>query len=158
MIAKIELQGVGEAVAKAIQDKATLISRSVDGTTVSVVAAGNRGGRLNALIAAVQAGRKRSPWYINKEAMEAIRFALRGLASGSASTRFRALDTIGKLMLESVARNVEKQQNPDGSRFTPLTPEYAHYKRRRFGFIAPILKATNDLLGGLRVRITKDRA
>lgn len=157
MIASVEIQGLGDSVAKAIQDKVTRVSQSIDGMTVAVVAGGNRGGRLNALIAAVQRGYKRSPWYINKEAMEGIRFALRGLGSNESSTRYRAFDTIGKLMLESVYRNVDRQENPDGSKFKSLTPAYAAYKRRVLGFIEPILKARNDLLGGLRVRISKDR-
>jgi hypothetical protein len=55
----------------------------------------------------------------------------------------------------SIRRNVEEQRNPDGSAFTKLTAAYARRKQRKVGFIVPILRATGDLLGGLRVRVDR---
>jgi len=151
----VELQGAGEQMARVIAAKLAGVNNVVGTRSINIVAGGVRGGRKNAMIAAVQAIAKRSPWYPNKEAMEGIRFAARGLASGDGGTVDRSLRTIGELLLASIRRNVEEQRNPDGSAFRGLTPGYARRKQRKLGFVIPILRATGDLLGGLRVRVDR---
>ncbi len=89
--------------------------------------------------------------------MEPIRFVAKALGSADASVRQRAITTIGQLMLAAIAHNVERQRDKSGGAFAPLSKAYAAYKQRKYGFIAPILKATNDLLGGLRVTVDKIR-
>lgn len=155
----MDIAGIGPAVSAAVAAKAKAVMLSTDGIAVSVVAGGNRGADKNALIAAVQAARKRSPWFIKKgsETWSALRFVAGGLTSSDYSVRKRAVDQIGKLMIEAIGLNVAAQRNQDGSAFAPLTAAYAGYKRRKFGFVAPILKATGDLLGGLRVRVDRLR-
>lgn len=157
MAAAAELQGIGDQVARIVKLKATQVSGALDGTRLSVVPGGARGAEKNALIAAVQAGRQRSPWYIDSGDMEPIRFVAKALGSADASVRQRAITTIGQLMLAAIAHNVERQRDKSGGRFAPLSKAYAAYKQRKFGFIAPILKATNDLLGNLRVTVDKIR-
>lgn len=117
-----------------------------------VEAGGKRGAALNALIAKVQAGRERDPFYPNKRAIEAIRFAVNGLASTTFGAVKAAEKAIGDALLISIAENVEAQRNPGGSKFKPLTEAYARRKQKAVGFVLPILRATGDLLGGLRVR------
>lgn len=157
MSASAEIQGLGDQIAAAVKLKATKVSSALDGTRLSVVPGGARGAGRNALIANVQAGRQRSPWYIDRGDMEPIRFVAKALGSADASVRQRAITTIGQLMLAAIAHNVERQLDKTGGRFAPLSKAYAAYKQRKFGFIAPILKATNDLLGGLKVTVDKIR-
>lgn len=125
-------------------------------TTFSVVAGGRRGQEKNTLIAQVQAARDRDPWYLSTDSKQAIRFVARGLASFDQSTVINAVSQIGKLLLDAARVNVENQRNASGSTFAELSARYAAFKRRKFGFIHPILKATNDLLGGLRVVVTRN--
>ncbi len=155
MAVGVELQGAGEPMARVIAAKLAGLTAVTESHAVNIVAGGARGGKKNAMIAAVQAIAKRSPWYPNKQAMEGIRFAARGLASDSRTTQVRALSDIGELLLASIRRNVEEQRNPDGSAFKPLTAAYARRKQRKLGFTIPILRATGDLLGGLRVRVDR---
>jgi hypothetical protein len=152
MIAGVELQDDGAEAAIEAQIKSVL--QGVDGATVDIEAGGARGGALNALIARVQKTFRRNPFYLDEQAKEAIRFALRGATAAQFSTRLRSLLLVGDLMKSAVLRNVDEQQNPDGSAFKELTAAYAAAKRRKHGFIVPILKATGDLLGGLKVRVT----
>jgi len=140
-----------DAITKVIAGKA----RAIGTTEFAVVAGGKRGQAKNTLIAKVQKHFDRNPWYIGKESREALRFVARGLASPMPSTAVSATKQIGVLLLDSVRSNVEKMKNADGSTFRELTARYAAFKRRKFGFIHPILRATNDLLGGLRVEVTK---
>lgn len=125
--------------------------------TFSVRTGGARGAATNRLIAAVQAGRRRNPFFLNDRALVAITQAARGLASTVAETVQAAEETVKALILISIGENVAAQRNPDGSSFTQLTANYAAAKRRKFGFVLPILKATGDLLGGLRVTIERTR-
>ena len=155
MIGSVTLKDDG--VRSEIEARISQVLGSINGTTIDVVAGGSRGGTKNALIARVQTGHLRNPFYLDREAKDAVRFAAGGLSAAQYSTRQRAVGIIGDLMLLAIGRNVEKQQNPNASKFKPLTPAYAAAKRRKFGFVTPILKATNDLLGGLRVRVGKIR-
>lgn len=163
MSASAELQGIGDQIAVAVKLKATKVSVALDGTRISVVPAGKRGADQNAKIAGVQADKenktkwKRNPWYISREDMEPIRFVLKAIGSPDASVRQRAIKSVGDLMLIAVAKNIEKQLNPGGSAFTPLSKAYAAFKQRKFGFIAPILKASGDLIGDLRIAVDKIR-
>ena len=129
--------------------------RAVGTVEFDVIPGGRRGPQLNALIAHVQQARERNPWYLAKESKEAIRFTARGLASLDYNTVSQSIRTIGTLLLDAVRVNVENQRNADGTTFRELTARYAAFKRRKHGFIHSILKATNDLLGGLRVAVTR---
>jgi hypothetical protein len=157
MSAGAQLQGL-DGIARFVQLKALKVSQSLDGTRISVVPSGARGADQNAIIARAQANRGRAPWYISREDMEPIRFVAKALGSADAGVRQQAITSIGQLMLAAIGNNIAKQSNADGARFAPLTAAYAAFKRRKFGFIAPILKATNDLLGGLRVKIDRIRS
>lgn len=131
-------------------------------TTIEIVAGGVRGSAQNALIAKTQAkptgGRwRRNPFYLSQRTKERLRFLARGMTSNEPSTRRRTADDIGNVVLQGVYENVEGQRNPDKSKFTKLTPAYAAYKRRKFGFVTPILRASGDLLGGLAVRVQSTR-
>ncbi len=156
MTTGVTLEGQ-DGIGKAIEAKIKAAMGSIDGTEIAIVAGGSRGGETNAMIAKVQAGHMRDPFYLDQQAREAVRFAANGLTAAQYSTKKRAVDIMGELMLNAIGRNVEKQRNPDGGKFKGLTPNYANYKRRKFGWVVPILKATNDLLGGLRVRVSKLR-
>jgi len=86
------------------------------------------------------------------EGLAGLREAIAGLFQGAAAAR-RTAEAIGNMLLISVQENVATQRNPDGSAFRPLSPNYAAAKRRKFGFVTPVLRASGDLLGGLKVRI-----
>lgn len=153
MLTSVELQGSNE-MGGTIEAAINKAIGGMNGAEVAIVAGGARGGDKNALIAKVQAKQLRDPFYLDPQGMESIRFATAGVTAAQYSTRKRALMLIGELMLNAIGRNVEKQQNPGGSRFKELTANYAAYKKRKYGFSHPILRATGDLLKGLRVRIT----
>ncbi len=152
MSVSVELEGENQ-MAGTIEAALTAALRGMDGASVSIVAGGKRGQDKNTLIAKVQAKQLRDPFYLDQQAKVAIRFALNGLTASAYSVRKRALDLAGELMLNGIGRNVERQQNPGGQSFKDLTAKYAAYKKRVHGFTIPILKATGDMLGGLRVVI-----
>ena len=148
---QIDAEGVRGETEKVTQ----ALRQRMGGTwEVEIITGGRRGGVKNALIARAQANRRRDPFYINRKAKETIKFLVNGLTSVIESTREMAAKQIGDAMLISIGENVQKQANKEGSGFTPLTSGYALRKKRKFGFTTPILKATGDLLGGLRARIT----
>lgn len=148
----VEFQGE-DKISSTIEAAIKASIGGMDGASVCVVAGGARGGDKNALIAKVQAKQLRDPFYLDAQAKEAIRFAAQGLTAAQYSTRKRAAALMGELMLNAIGRNVEKQQNANGGGFKPLSKNYAAYKRRRFGFVTPILRATGDLLKRLKVVI-----
>lgn len=149
------LEGIQGTITAAIESRLALGT-----TTISVVAGGERGGAKNALIAKTQAAPrskrwKRDPFYLSQRTKERLRFLARGMASADYTTRKRATDDIGNVMLSGILENVEAQRNPGGDKFTKLTPNYAAYKRRKFGFVTPVLRASGDLLGGLKVKVER---
>lgn len=152
MSASIEIEGE-DGIGSAIEASINRAIGGLDGAVASIVAGGRRGQGTNTLIAKVQTGQMRDPFYLDAQARQAIRFALNGLTAGNYSTRMRALVLAGELMLNAIARNVERQQNADGQSFKDLTAKYAAAKRRKFGFVTPILRATGDLLGNLKARV-----
>lgn len=132
------------------------IEERIPGTTIFEVRAdGKRGAAKNALIAAVQASMQRNPFWLNAKAKTAIAYAARGLFSATAGPRKQAEDLIGSLLLVSVGENMAAQKNPGGGSFRTLTERYAAKKQRLRGFVTPILKATGELLGGLKVAVTR---
>ncbi len=152
----VKIEGF-EQVGATIEAKLRAVIAGFDGTSINVVAGGSRGQSKNTLIAKVQQKQLRDPFYLDSQAREAIRFVANGLTAAAYSTRKRAVDLIGELMLTSIARNVEKQRNPNGAAFKRLTAAYAAYKKRKFGFIVPLLRASGDLLNGLKVVVSKQR-
>jgi hypothetical protein len=120
---------------------------------VAVVPGGKRGTAKNALIARVQAAMQRNPWYLDKDTMTMIRFLARGLTDEMRAPE--ALKRIGDLMVDAVRKNIEAQRGPGGKTFRELTAAYAAFKRRKNGFISPILRATGDLLDNLKAVITR---
>lgn len=129
-------------------------ARYAESVEIAVVTGGTRGASKNALIARVQSAYGRNPFYLNAKTLQVIRAAARGLF-GAAGTAKRTSDSIGAAMLVSINENVGKQQNPDGGKFAELTTGYARRKQAKWGFVKPILRASGDLLGGLRVRVTR---
>ena len=150
--ARIDVEGLRAQQSVLAQ---TLKSRLGGVWTFTVSPTGRRGSIANTLIAKVQAGRERDPFYLNKRALETVRFALNGLTSTVDSVRKAAEKQVQDAMLTSIGENFQAQKNPSGSKFTPLTPEYAKRKQRALGFTLPILKATGDLLGGLVARVER---
>ena len=121
-----------------------------------VKAGGARGGAKNAMIAAVQAAMGRNAFWVNPKTKGQIALAARELYGlASAAARRRAEETIKALLLVGVGENVAAQRNPGGGAFRQLTANYAAQKRRIHGFVLPILRATGDLLGGLKVEVRR---
>lgn len=56
-----------------------------------------------------------------------------------------------KAYSEAVKDRIESQRVAGGGSPDPLTPEYAAYKERKYGFTSPIGKASGQLLEGLAV-------
>ncbi len=144
----------GDQIANAIRTKLLKTSAAIGTVTIGVVPGGRRGAAKNALIAQVQKAQQRDPWYLDKDAMTAIRFLLRG-AGGENADLGAILRQIGSLMVDATRRNIENQRGPGGATFRELTARYAAFKRRKYGFTHPILKATSDLIDGLKAVITK---
>ena len=145
----------GDRIAEAIRTKLLKTNVAIGTVTIGIVPGGRRGAEKNAMIAHVQAGLKRNPWYIDKDTLTAIRFLVRGMASADPATVSAALKQTGDIMINAVRSHVEQMRNSNGSTFAELTARYAAFKRRKFGFIHPILRASNDLLGGLKAVITR---
>lgn len=149
----VEIQGQ-EAIPGAVEAAINRAIAGLDGAAVEIIPGGQRGPARNALIARVLQSWKRNPFYLDQQGREAIAFALRGLTAGQFSTRMRALVLAGEAMKNAIQRNLERQENPDGSTFRALTEKYAAYKQRKFGFKVPIGRATGDLMDNLQVRVT----
>jgi hypothetical protein len=148
----VDLQGENQ-IAGTIEAAIAAAVRGMDDASVSIIAGGRRGQAKNTIIAKVQAGLMRDPFYLDQQAMDSIKAAFNGLIASAYSTRRRALVLAGELMLNAIGRNVDRQQNPGGEAFKALTARYAAAKQRKFGFKVPILRASGDLLDGLRVLI-----
>jgi len=155
----VTMEGTDQ-IAKAIE--ASLVRLALPSGTVEIVAGGRRGEAKNALIAQVQASRKRNPWYINDDVMASIRALLHdlirqqtafGLGRNLVGPQF--LKDVGSLMVLSVQENIRRQKNKDGTTFGELSKRYAAFKRRKFGFTHPILLATRDLIDGIKAVVHK---
>ena len=144
-----------DQIASAIRTKLLKTSAALGTVTIGVVPGGRRGADKNAMIARVQANLQRDPWYLDKDTMSAIRFLVRGAASSAPSVLAPSLKQIGDIMINAVRAHVEQMKNSNGSTFKELTARYAAFKRRKFGFIHPVLRASNDLLGGLKAVIIR---
>lgn len=149
----VELQGEDQ-ISGTIQAAINRALAGLDESEVAIVAGGARGSAKNTLIARVQQAWQRNPFYLDDQAKQSIAFALRGLTAGSYSTRLRALTLAGEAMKNAIARNLAAQANPDGSNFRALTEKYAAYKRRKFGYVVPIMRASGDLMDNLQVKVT----
>jgi len=153
MSAGATMEGTDQ-IAAAIRSKLLKTNAAIGTVTIGVVAGGRRGSAKNALIAQVQAARQRNPWYLDKDTMTAIRFVLRG-AGGENADLGAIFRQIGSLMVDSVRRNIGAMRNANGSTFAELSARYANFKRRKYGFIHPILRMTGDLMDGLKAVATK---
>lgn len=122
-------------------------------TEIAIVAGGVRGGAKNAMIARVQAAMGRNLAYAGSKTMQLIRAAVPGLLRPG--THGPTAQAIGNMLIIGINENVGAQKNPDGSTFKALTPGYARRKQAKWGFVRPIMRASGDLLGGLRVRVTR---
>lgn len=152
----VSMEGADQ-VAAAIRTK-LLKMRVVSGGGVEIGVA--PGGRVrspekNALIARVQSALQRNPWYLDKDTMTALRFVARGVASEDVGTVMAAIGRLGSLMVDAVRKNIGNQRNASGSTFAELTARYAAFKRRKYGFIHPILRATGDLMDNLKAVVIK---
>ena len=124
-------------------------------TVFEVKAGGARGGSQNAMIARVLAAAGRNFAWVNPKTKAQVALAARGLFAATATGRRKAEETIKALLLVGIGENVQAQKNPGGGAFRSLTANYAAQKRRLHGFIAPIGRATGDLLGGLKVEVRR---
>lgn len=147
-----------DAIAQTIADRISVQFGAT--TTIGLAFEGmHRSGATNATIAAAQSkprsGKwKRNPFFFNQQAIALIKSAAKDLYSLVNGTRQSAIQRVKQAILVTILSNARNQTNPDGSKFTALTPEYARRKAAKFGY-KPILEATGDLLGGLRVRVTR---
>jgi hypothetical protein len=57
-----------------------------------------------------------------------------------------ALTDAMKAYLELISSRIEKQIDASGGRLTPLSQAYAAWKKRKWGFSEPILKASGQLI------------
>ena len=156
MIGTVRIEG-GDEFQRALEAKINAAIGSFNGTVIDIVPSGKRGQAANTVIGNVLKSQERNPFYLDAQAKDAIRFAMRGLMAAQYSVRQRAVEIVGEVMKLSVARNLDAQKNPGGGAFRPLTTVYAAFKQRRFGYIVPIGRATGDLMDNLRARITKVR-
>jgi len=149
-----------DQVANAIQT--ALVNLHLPSGSVEIVAGGRRGEAKNALIAQVQAAKQRNPWYINDDIMLLVRSNLHelirqqtafGLGRNLVGPQF--LKDVGNLMVLSVQENIRQQKNKDGTTFGELSARYAAFKRRKYGFVHPILVASRDLIDGIKAVIHK---
>jgi hypothetical protein len=147
----IEIEGLA-GVAQRLE--ARIREQAGQDTEIAIVAGGARGASKNALIAKFQAARLRNPFYLNARTVGIVKAAAPALFSAAGAAK-RTAETIGAAMLISIHENVDAQRNADGGKFTALSAKYAAYKRRKFGFVTPVLRATGDLLGGLKVRVIR---
>lgn len=147
--------GIPSRVQDAVRRRMTIVGAKLT-ADINVVAGGQRGIDANTMIANVQAANRRNPWYLADKAKDACRILVRRMAADPALADAQ-LKRIGRLVLDGILENVANQANRGGKPFKALTAAYAAYKQRKFGFTVPILKATNDLLGGLRVVIERPR-
>lgn len=159
MSVAVTMEGTDQ-IANAIQ--AALVKIHLPAGSVEIVAGGRRGEAKNALIAQVQGAKRRNPWFINDDVMGAIRALLHdlirqqtafGLGRNLVGPSF--LRSVGDLMVLSVQENIRQQKNKDGTTFGELSRRYAAFKRRKFGFVAPILVASRDLIDGIKAVVTK---
>jgi hypothetical protein len=153
MFVEAKMEGTDQ-IAAAIRSKLLKTSAAIGTVTIGVVAGGSRGSAKNSLIAQVQAARKRNPWYLDRDTMTAIRFVLRGVGAEDADIP-GILRRIGGFMVDGVRNHVEQMKNANGSTFAELSARYAAFKRRKYGYIHPILSASKDLLNGLRAVVTR---
>lgn len=146
-----------EGLSSHLQDAVTelLFEQAGRDVEICVVAGGARGAAKNALIARAQANRNRDPFYLNPGALGAIGELAGQIFAAARDARQRLFDTVGDVMLASIQVNVDGQRNPGGQAFRALSLAYARRKQRQFGFTIPILRATGDLLRGLKVVVTK---
>jgi hypothetical protein len=144
-----------EGLAGMTQHIATRLTKQYGGDiTFEVVAGGARGRAKNTLIAKVQAAYQRNPFYFSKSTLGHIVKAVPALFSAAAGARRGTVDFVKQIILAGVLENAGAQKNKGGGRFTPLTLAYARRKAAKWG-AKPILSATGDLLGGLKVIVTK---
>lgn len=139
------------------QISARIAERMPKEAVFEVKAGGARGAAKNALIAAVQAGYQRNPFYLNERTKKLVADAARGLVSATFTVRRAAEERIKNLLLISIGENVQAQKNPDGGRFKALTANYRAAKRRIYGRAEPILIATGQLLGGLKASVKRTK-
>lgn len=135
-----------------IRDVLTTFGSDVD-VQFSITPGGMRGAHRNAVIALVQAEAGRNPFYLSREQSANVCSQVAKIATG----RGYNWRTVGHTILEAIKENADSQISANGRGFTRLTEAYAKRKAKKHGFVIPILKATGDLLNGLKVRIDQKR-
>lgn len=159
MSVTVTMEGTDQ-IASAIEK--ALLTLHLPAGSIEIVAGGRRGEAKNALIAQVQAAKKRNPWFVNDETMFLIKFLLHelvqqqnafGLSRNLVGPKF--LKDVGDLMVHAVQDNIRQQKNRDGTTFGDLAKRYAAFKRRKYGFVHPILIASRDLIDGIKAVVHK---
>ncbi len=145
---ELRTEGVADAIRRVIARKLAAFREA----TVDVVAGGSRGGPTNAMIAAVQRGHSRNPFYFDSDTRAVIKTMVTAALARDEGITHDDLTAIGGLMLRGVRSHFEAQKNPGGSTFRALTPAYAEAKRKRFGD-KPILEATGELRDAMSLRV-----
>lgn len=152
-VISFDVEGLSSQMRDAIAS--LLYEQAGQDVTIAIATGGARGAEKNALIARAQANRQRDPFYLPTEALAKIQALAQTMFGLARDARGPVLELIGTVMLATIQSNVDGQRNPGGQPFTPLTVAYAKRKQHRFGFVVPILRATGDLIKGLRVVIDR---
>lgn len=134
-----------------IKDVLTTFGNDLDVKFNVTTGSGSRSEQTNALIAVVQAENGRNPFYLNQQQSAVVVGQVAKIATGKGFNWRTVSDSI----LTFIKQNAAAQISASGYPFKPLTAAYAQRKKRQFGFVTPILRATGDLLGGLRVRVDR---
>jgi hypothetical protein len=121
---------------------------------IAVVAGGKRGAETNAMIAKVQAEHGRNPWYLDATWRTEIVRMCRLASQAPGGWVDADLVALGERLLQAVRDNAARQANKGGGSFRPLTEAYAKWKASRHPG-QPVLRASGDLLDGLRVEIDR---
>jgi len=148
----LTVSGVRAAVTAALMAKLRNLQGSV---FIDVIAGGTRGGEKNAMIAKVQAGLDRNPWYVSAEWLDLIRARIRSAVQQEYGATEDDLRDVGEILKRAVLSNLEAQQNKRESGFRDLSEGYAKQKQRAVGFVKPILVRTGDLRGGMSSRVSR---
>jgi hypothetical protein len=148
---EVSIEGLDQLEQRLTEKLAAVMPQT---TVFEVKAGGARGGAKNGTIARALAAHGRNFFWGNKKTVGAIAFAARGLF-GTAAERRRAEQTISAQLLIGIGENLQAQKNPNGASFTQLSARYAAEKRRKFGRVVPIGRASGDLIGGLKVEVRR---
>lgn len=161
MMVKIETRGV-EETREFFRNAALNLVRGAKTVTVSMA------GERNQTIAAAQAVVDRNPFYLTSSESRILTSLIAGGLSDALSQRDRdamkrTLQDVGDMMINYYQDHIHHRKSggkppvkmPASPHQTkPLSPEYAKWKRKKFGKSVPELIATGEFIGSMRAKVT----